>query len=417
MGERRSARVAAGPDSQSWLRTNLAAVPATGSGLDLLGVTLVVAFRWISVLQLVMALLTGSLQHAISPTVNAAAAGLFIAQAVLVTVVMGRRRTPVVPWLAWVDAGLMCLLMLSQLAYSPPETRFSTWDAWGYGVSMSTALLIGFGLRPGRQALVALASVAVSYVASVAPSAHAIGQTVTVYANAIGYLFNGCLAWWIWGYLLRLGIRADLATELAAQAERERAESERRVLESRHQAVAFSLHDSDGQLSWLIHELTNSANPTLRAAVEQLQGSVRSSRTLLAGDVIAASTTLGGVLQGVSRSFPSLEVTCHSDQVDGLVLDGDLLKAVEHATRTLLTNVQRHAGTNRAVVHGALDAGRWEVTVADEGVGMDQATVREGYGLRTQVREALGQHGVDVDVSSGPGLGTLITISGATREE
>jgi signal transduction histidine kinase len=375
-------------------------------------------------LQLLIALVSGSLAHARNPLLNAACALLFLSLGILITAVLIRSHTPVVPWLAWADVAVMTLIMLAQIEYSPVETRYSTWDAWGYGVAQSTALFLGIAIRPPRRLALALGTVSASYVVSVAPAAHAAGQAVTVYANAMGYFLNAVLAWWIWGYLVRLGRRSDFATELAAQAERQKAESDRRVLEerhradqrvlaARHQAVAFALHDEAGLLAGLLREWRESDPAAIRATLEQLEGSVRSSRQLLDGDAPRERRTLGGALQSVAQSFPSLHVTCTSDLVDDLKLDQPLLDALVPAIRTLLTNVSRHAQTKEAQVHGSISGtGEWEVTVNDRGIGMDVRKVIEGYGLRTQVREALAPFGVRVEISSEPGLGTCVILTG-----
>lgn len=399
-------------------------MPATSAGVEVLGVAMVVAFRWIAMVQLLIALVSGSLAHSLNPAVNAFCALLFLCQGMVITAVLIRSRTPVIPWLAWVDVAVTTFIMLAQVEYSPVETRYSTWDAWGYGVAQSTALFLGIAIRSPYRLALALATVSASYVLAVAPAAHAAQQAVTVYANAMGYFLNSLLAWWIWGYLVRLGRRSDFATELAAQAERQKAESDRRILEerhrsdrrvlaARHQAVAFALHDEAGLLAGLLRELRESDPETIQVALEQLEGSVRSSRQLLNGQVPEDRRTLGGALQSVAQSFPSLHVTCTSDLVDDLDLAPDLLDALIPAVRTLLTNVSRHAQTKEAQLHGSLSGtSEWEVTVNDRGIGMDLGEVREGFGLGTQVREALEPFGVRVEISSEPGLGTCVILTG-----
>ena len=88
------------------------------------------------------------------------------------------------------------------------------------------------------------------------------------------------------------------------------------------------------------------------------------------------------------------------------------------AVRELLFNVVKHAGVDRARVQLDRTAdGRARIGVSDEGAGFDPETLRAwdgtagGFGLFS-LRERLELLGGQFDVTSSPGHGTSITISG-----
>ena len=68
------------------------------------------------------------------------------------------------------------------------------------------------------------------------------------------------------------------------------------------------------------------------------------------------------------------------------------------------------------VVHADTDGRTWEVVVSDDGVGFDQESQPLGFGLSTQVRDALAVHGVSAEIVSSPGRGTSVTIVGPVTE-
>ncbi|MEV6415684.1 hypothetical protein [Kribbella sp. NPDC051718] len=373
---------------------------------------------------MLIALLSGSIAHATRPAVNIGLAAVFVAQSILLTAVLRRRRTPAVAWVGVLDLAVMCALQLGQILYSPVESRYSTWDAWAYGVSLSTTLMIGISLRTWRHTLVAVLAIGISYGVAVGPSAVEAGQGVTVLANAAGYLINAVVVRSVWSYLVRLGRRADSAAGLAAREERIRAEAERAEsaaqeeikrtkLKERQRVIEHLFHDQAGQFTELVGLMEATGDERLAAAARQLAQTVRTSRIVLNGDSsIMAGNTLGSVLQSVQADLTIIEVVCTTDQVDRLTLPSDVLDAIAHATRTLLLNVHHHAGCDIAVLHGSCTADQWEVMVTDNGVGFDPASTRRGYGLQRQVIEELQPHGVDVDISSVPGVGTSVTLTG-----
>jgi signal transduction histidine kinase len=82
-----------------------------------------------------------------------------------------------------------------------------------------------------------------------------------------------------------------------------------------------------------------------------------------------------------------------------------------NATRELLLNVVKHAGTPRvALTLWRTDDGLLRITVADQGSGFDPDTIAGGSGLAAIARR-LGMIGGVLRVDSRPGQGTLVTLT------
>jgi PAS domain S-box-containing protein len=81
----------------------------------------------------------------------------------------------------------------------------------------------------------------------------------------------------------------------------------------------------------------------------------------------------------------------------------------------LLNNVAKHAGTHRATVEVTASDGDPVIVVSDEGSGFDPSTAEDsgrhaaGFGLFS-VRERLHAVGGDIEIQSGPGRGTRVTL-------
>ncbi|MEL6771055.1 MAG: ATP-binding protein [Bacteroidota bacterium] len=70
-------------------------------------------------------------------------------------------------------------------------------------------------------------------------------------------------------------------------------------------------------------------------------------------------------------------------------------------------NAVRHGGADTVEVHVAYESTRFHLTVQDDGVGFDLATVRQGRGLETMSRRAEALGGT-LAVESAPGAGTMV---------
>jgi signal transduction histidine kinase len=86
---------------------------------------------------------------------------------------------------------------------------------------------------------------------------------------------------------------------------------------------------------------------------------------------------LGAVLRGAADSLslpPAVELTC--DGVDGLEVDGDAVQLRQVFVNLLTNAVEAAAPSGRVSVHGRADGDGVEVSVEDDGPGVDPATAR-----------------------------------------
>lgn len=94
-------------------------------------------------------------------------------------------------------------------------------------------------------------------------------------------------------------------------------------------------------------------------------------------------------------------------------LGDDVRAMLFRAANELLLNVAKHAHAHAARVSVRRLAQEVRVTVEDDGVGFDTSEARarsRGFGL-FNIRERLEQIGGHVEIKSGPGRGTRVTIA------
>ncbi|PZF58577.1 hypothetical protein DEI92_10990 [Curtobacterium sp. MCBD17_034] len=93
-------------------------------------------------------------------------------------------------------------------------------------------------------------------------------------------------------------------------------------------------------------------------------------------------------------------------------LDQPVAAALARALAQCLTNVQKHAGTDRAEVSVFDDGLMCTVMVVDDGRGFDERTTgADRLGLRNSVRQRIDRVGGEVQVWSSPGSGTSVMMS------
>lgn len=85
-------------------------------------------------------------------------------------------------------------------------------------------------------------------------------------------------------------------------------------------------------------------------------------------------------------------------------------EALVAAAREALTNVGKHAGTDRASLSLAIQDGGVLLTVADSGRGYHAPTTTEGFGQRRSLRQRLAAVGGRVRITSVPGSGTQVSL-------
>ncbi|MEU5934431.1 ATP-binding protein [Micromonospora sp. NPDC047187] len=80
------------------------------------------------------------------------------------------------------------------------------------------------------------------------------------------------------------------------------------------------------------------------------------------------------------------------------------------ATREALTNVGKHAGVDRAVIHAATNGAGYEVTIRDHGRGFDATARRSGVGIPESIHRRMTEVGGHAAIWSEPGGGTRVKL-------
>ncbi|MEP7193226.1 MAG: ATP-binding protein [Actinomycetota bacterium] len=373
----------------------------TSAGAEMALVAAFLGLRTVNVIQLAASQPNG-LAESPRPVLDALMVAAFLAETLGLAVVALRRSSIRLPRLIWADVALGCLLLLGQELISN-SNHLVSWNAWGYAVTLSSALAAGIGLRHRTETALGAGALMVCYLLVTLPLSGSHEELSTVGTNSLAYVAFAGLGRAMAGYLRRLGSDADearqRATVLAVEAETER-----------HRGL---LHDQATVLSLLSRDVTDAR---LQVALRQ-QAAVGASRIAAfmsgIGDCSLAVGTLGTAVRSAVLQFSDLPLTCTVDLAEELEVTYPVAEAVQGAVTTLLYNVRRHAGPANCVVHADADpvTGWWEVLVRDDGRGFTPETTPRGYGLERQVGAAMARIGVRVTLCSAPGDGTMVTLT------
>lgn len=230
--------------------------------------------------------------------------------------------------------------------------------------------------------------------------ARALGEAVVVRGEwsatrvlavaSTGVLFG--LAGWAAGWAAgRIRLAERLAARSAARAE-----------------VAAELHDGVLQTLAVVQRRSDDADLVRLARSQEAE-----LRRYLAGP---AETPTGAVpVESLLRAAAADATARFGLRVEVAAvpplpaLDPDRARSVRGCLAEILTNVAKHAGTDRAVVFAEADAGRLVVSVTDEGCGFDAGQVTE-RGIAGSIRRRVDELGGSTSISSRPGAGTTATI-------
>jgi signal transduction histidine kinase len=221
--------------------------------------------------------------------------------------------------------------------------------------------------------------------------------------------------------------RSEEQKALAQNAERQLRELSQQLVaaqEEERRKLSRELHDHVGQMLTALRmelgrldRLGTSANVTLSAAVAEcrqlVDEMVHIVRDLALGlrpsmlDDIGLQPTLEWQARDFTRRY---NVRVELD------LDGDLdslsdqhRTCVYRVVQEALTNCIRHAQATHIAIAVRAGAETLEVSVTDDGVGIDAARRREGFGLRG-IEERARELGGTVAVGSAAGKGVRLTI-------
>jgi signal transduction histidine kinase len=144
------------------------------------------------------------------------------------------------------------------------------------------------------------------------------------------------------------------------------------------------------------------AHRSARRALDDVRRSVRTLRVEAAP--FRLSSALDELVRDADDGQPSVTVDVTGDESR---YPTGALTALYRAAQEGITNARRHARARRVSVDVHCDALRARLVVADDGCGFPPE--REGYGL-LGMRERVQLAGGSVEVDSGPGHGTRLTV-------
>lgn len=346
--------------------------------------------------------------HAVSPRPGLYLATWLVAAAasVVVSVATVVRRRTVTPWWALADVLLAAMLLLVGVLTIPVSDRLGTWSGFvsGYAVAV---LLSMCGVRSAR---VWRAGVVLTVLASLVylwPLATG-GELPAVASNAVTYVLLAVVGWIVARQLRRIAWQADEARALAASFARD--EEFHRARSVFHNGVAVMTMLSEAgtravprpDLQQQARAETNRMRAYLRGETEHEVGPSGDPRDRGVREVVASAC----------GAFTELGVRQVTEPAGRAQLRGADVEAVRAALVSVLLNVARHAQARTVVVHAEADECRWTITVNDDGTGFCLTTAAFGVGLRDVVVGALARRGIEVELDSAPGLGTLVSMTG-----
>lgn len=206
----------------------------------------------------------------------------------------------------------------------------------------------------------------------------------------------------------------------AAALEREAAVGAERALLARelHDSIAQSLAFLKIQLQLLRTAAERGQTAQLQKALDELDTGLRESindvRELLVH--FRTRTNTDDIEQALQETLQKFKhqtglPTLLQVQGDGLPLPPDVQVQVLHVVQEALSNVRKHA----AASHVALDVvkgARWRFVVRDNGIGFNarQSRGQSHVGMKI-MHERADRIGAEVAVVSGPGQGTVVTLT------
>ncbi|MFY1699310.1 ATP-binding protein [Solwaraspora sp. WMMA2101] len=213
---------------------------------------------------------------------------------------------------------------------------------------------------------------------------------------------QAALSWGLYRFVRRGARAADRAVDRAAQLRRAAAIAAARRRDEREYLAA--LHDTAAATLLMVGNGVLTGNSPWLAA--QAHRDLRELRR--SADAAQGETELVPLLHDAAATA-AVQVTWHTP--DRLSLPAADAVALSRSVREALTNVARHAGTDRAEIRIDRDPDQVTVSIVDRGVGFDPAQVRpDRYGVTRSLVERMTRVGGQARIDARPGHGTTVTL-------
>jgi signal transduction histidine kinase len=297
-----------------------------------------------------------------------------------------------------------------------------------YPYTVATIPAVGFAYRRLSASVITATLAAAVYISATAWRFGAVPDRA-ILVNATTYWAWGVAGWFVAARFRDLSTRLDQArqaaigreTELTRERERSRHARELHAFRMKAALQELEQERARAQLSRVLHDRVLQ---TLEFVGQdglvtdpQVRNHVAAEavwlRDLVRGELNPQACGLAAALSRVTeqQTRAGMQIELNSSGLGAEILPADAVEALAGAITELLTNVRKHAGTQRAVVRAISGAGTVTITVLDHGCGFDPSTVTEGLGLQesviARVQEAAGR----VVVTSEPGAGTHVEIT------
>lgn len=390
-----------------WQRLMAAKLDTTSAGVELAVVRVFAGLRAVNLIQLWLAI-SGLLGDSPRPGLDLTLVLAWTAWSLVAVTWALRAGRVSVAWLLRAEVVAALVILAGAPLVTTAATRVDTWHNWAHPVSLSTALIVGSAGVGARRVAAVTALLAGTYLATTLPGVIGRDDQWTVLTNAVAYVAFAVIGAALSGFLRRLGADADTqrarAAELGQRAGAEGEFERHRELLHDHAALLAIIGNDDG--------LDPTRSSALRA--EALRGA-RVVSTFIASTAgpPPAGNGLDVVVAHAAGAFPELPMTVNLATASGIELSDEHAHTLRVAVGTLLTNVRAHAAASDVTVHAGAAGSGWEVVVRDDGIGFDPAATSHGFGLSRLVHGRCRQHGIDVEVDSAPGEGTVVTLTHA----
>lgn len=373
-----------------------------------LEVRALVATRVAALLNVAVALGTGIEGGRVPAAAAALAGALLVESSVLSLAALRTVRLPA--WAGAADTAVGCAaLAVNALLVSGPDVH--TWGFFAYPYTLVASCACGLLLHGGRR--VGAASVCLAAVYVVSDHAASGQPWWNAVPNAGSYLGIGPVTWLVARELRRLGGELDASRATALGLAREAGVAGERTKQARllHDRVLQTLetlaHGRWVADAWMRDQV--------RAEAGWLRWLIDHGPDAATPHGVPMGTDLGTALHALAqeRVRQGLRVAVHLPAGRGAHfadVPGEAADAVLAACHEALTNVRKHAGTDRAAVAAAVEDGHLVVSVTDQGRGFDPSERPERTGLARSVRGRLADIGGSVSVSSAWGEGTVVEL-------
>jgi len=223
--------------------------------------------------------------------------------------------------------------------------------------------------------------------------------------------------------------KAQLLEELHEREERIRRLGEHmmKVEEEERRRISRELHDEVGQSLLVVRLYLETVQSNLREDQPEVKAKVEAARTIaettisemrrlisaLSPSVLAdlgLPASIRQFVKNLGRTFPG-EIQLNMSDVEELPAGPKIM--MYRLVQECFSNAVKHSSANNVRVDLMRSNGSVEMRMRDDGVGFDLAEAlrkRESFGL-AGMRERVALLGGDIDIQSGPGKGTKVSIA------